>query len=188
MYDGIKTATGLTATKTAPMMRKTEEVNTGQGKQLERWVEHYLELYATKNVVSVAALNVLPSLTVMEELDVLSTEEELSNAIDCLSCGKAPGKNGIPLKSWRAESQQRCSTSLSSYAFVGRKDTSPKICATRISSLSIKTKETAVTVTTTVGSHFSAFCGRSLSAYRALLPECTQNHIVASKLAGQQWT
>jgi hypothetical protein len=59
-------------------------------------VELYLELYATKNVVSVAALNVLPNFTVIEELDVLSTEEELSKAIDCLSCGRAPRKDGIP--------------------------------------------------------------------------------------------
>jgi len=96
MYNGIKTATGPTATKTAPLRSKTGEVITDQGKQLERWVEHYLELYATQNVVTDAALDGLPSLTVMEELDALPTEEELSQAMDCLSCGKAPGKDGIP--------------------------------------------------------------------------------------------
>jgi hypothetical protein len=69
-------------------MSKTGEVITDQGKQLESWLELYLELYTTKNVVSVATLNALPNLTVMEELDVLSTEEELSKAIYCLSCGK----------------------------------------------------------------------------------------------------
>ena len=84
-------------------MSKTGEVIKNQGKQLERWVEHYLELYTTKNVVSVAALNALPSLTVMEELDVLPTEEELSKAIDCLSCGKAPGKDGIPPEVLKSE-------------------------------------------------------------------------------------
>jgi hypothetical protein len=76
-------------------MSKTGMVITDQGKQLKRWVEHYLKLYATKNVVSVAALNALLNLTVMEELDVLPTEEELSKAIDCLSCGKAPRNDGI---------------------------------------------------------------------------------------------
>ena len=95
MYDGIKTATGPTATKTAPLKSKTGEIITDQGKQLERWVEHYLELYATQNVVTDAALDTLPSLTVMKELDDLPTVEELSKAIDCLSCGKAPGKDGI---------------------------------------------------------------------------------------------
>jgi hypothetical protein len=41
-------------------MSKAGEVITYQDKQLERWVELYLELYAIKNVVSVAALNALP--------------------------------------------------------------------------------------------------------------------------------
>ena len=59
-------------------------------------MEHYLELYATQNMVTNAALDALPSLPVMEELDALSTGEELSKAIDCLSRGKAPGKDGIP--------------------------------------------------------------------------------------------
>nr|KAG5691627.1 hypothetical protein BaRGS_023798 [Batillaria attramentaria] len=96
MYDGIKTATGPTATKTAPLKSKTGEIITDQCKQLERWVEHYLELYATCNVVTDAALDTLPSLSVMEELDALPMLEELSKAIDYLSCGKAPGKDGIP--------------------------------------------------------------------------------------------
>ena len=96
MYDGIKTATGPTATKTTLLRSKTGEVITDQGKQLERWVEHYLELYATQNVVTDAALDALASLPVMEELDALPTGEELSKAIDCLSRRKAPGKDGIP--------------------------------------------------------------------------------------------
>ena len=57
MYEGIKTATGPTATKTAPLKSKTGEVITDQSKQLERWVEHYLELYATRNVVTASALD-----------------------------------------------------------------------------------------------------------------------------------
>jgi hypothetical protein len=71
MYDGIKTATGPTATKNTPLMRDTGMVITDQGKPLERWVERYLELCTIKNVVSVAALNALPNLAVIEALDVL---------------------------------------------------------------------------------------------------------------------
>ena len=96
MYDGIKTATGPTAFKTAPLKSKAGEIIKDQDNQLKRWVEHYLELYSTQNMVTDAALDALPSLTVMEELDALPTEEELSKAIDCLTCGKAPGKDGIP--------------------------------------------------------------------------------------------
>ncbi|XP_049858189.1 craniofacial development protein 2-like [Schistocerca gregaria] len=52
MYDGIKKAVGPTVRKTAPLKSKTGEVITDEGKQMERWVEHYLELYAAENEVS----------------------------------------------------------------------------------------------------------------------------------------
>ena len=38
----------------------------------------------------------------MEELDVPPTIEELSKAIDCLACGKAPGSDGIPAEVLRS--------------------------------------------------------------------------------------
>ena len=64
---------------------------TDQDKQLERWVEHYLELYSTQNVVTDTALNAIPNLPVMVELDTLPTEDELGAAVGRLSSGKAPG-------------------------------------------------------------------------------------------------
>ena len=96
MYAGIKKATGPTATKSVPLKTKSGEIITDQKKQMERWVEHYLELYSTQNVVTDAALDAISQLPVMEELDEEPTVEELSKAIDCLSTGKAPGADGIP--------------------------------------------------------------------------------------------
>ena len=96
MYEGIKTATGSTSVKTAPLKSKTGEVITDQSMQLQRRVEHYLELYSTQNIVTDTALNALPGLPVIEELDNTPTLEELSIAIDGLACGKAAGKDGIP--------------------------------------------------------------------------------------------
>lgn len=104
MYEGIKTATGPTSVKTAPLKVKSGEVITDQSKQLQRWVEHYLELYSTQNIVTDAALDALPGLPAMEELDEMPTLEELSKAIDNLACGKAPGLDSIPaevLKAWQ---------------------------------------------------------------------------------------
>ena len=98
MYEGIKTATGPTSVKTAPFQSKTGEVITDQSMQLQRWVEHYLELYSTQNIVTDTALNALPGLPVIEELENTPTLEELSIAIDGLACGKAAGKDGIPLE------------------------------------------------------------------------------------------
>lgn len=85
---GIKAATGPTATKSAPLKSKTGEILTDQSKQLDHWVEHYLELYANQNVVMDAALDALPDLTVLEELDALPTIEEHGKVIECFSCGR----------------------------------------------------------------------------------------------------
>ncbi len=47
-------------------------------------------------IVTDTAMDAVPDLPVMEELDIPPTLEELSKAIDCLACGKAPGSDGIP--------------------------------------------------------------------------------------------
>ena len=51
MYEGIKPATGPSVEKIAPLKSKTGEIITDGRKQMERWVEHYLELYSTENSV-----------------------------------------------------------------------------------------------------------------------------------------
>lgn len=99
MYEGIKKAIGPTTTKIAPLKSRTGEVILDQGKLLQRWVEHYLELYATQKVVTDTALDAIPDLLVMEALDTPPTLEELRKAIDCLACGKDPGSDSIPPES-----------------------------------------------------------------------------------------
>ncbi|XP_076443949.1 uncharacterized protein LOC143282234 [Babylonia areolata] len=94
MYDGIKQALGPTQKKTAPLKSATGEVNSRQ--QMERWVEHYTELYARENVVTEDALNAIECLPELEELDREPTIDELSVALDSFAFGKAPGKDGIP--------------------------------------------------------------------------------------------
>ena len=51
MYDGIKKALGPIQSKTAPLKSATGEVITDQGWQMERWVEHYSNLYSRENTV-----------------------------------------------------------------------------------------------------------------------------------------
>ena len=89
-------ATGPTSVKTAPLKTKSGEVITDQRKQLQRRVEHYLELYSTQNIMTDAALDALPGLPAMEDLDEMPRLQELSKAIDNLACGKAPGLDSIP--------------------------------------------------------------------------------------------
>ena len=49
-----------------------------------------------ENEVNETAINRIPSLPVMEQRDVPPTGEELSEVIDSLVHGKAPGNDGIP--------------------------------------------------------------------------------------------
>ena len=70
-----------------------------KSKQIERWVEHYSELYSRVNVVSEEALMAMESLSIMDELDSKPTLEEIKQALDQLSSGKAPGNDGISAES-----------------------------------------------------------------------------------------
>ena len=57
MYDGIKKAQGPVQSKTAPLKSSTGEIITDRGEQMERWVEHYSNLYSIQNIVSPSALD-----------------------------------------------------------------------------------------------------------------------------------
>ncbi|XP_051889891.1 uncharacterized protein LOC127580446, partial [Pristis pectinata] len=96
MYEGIKKAIGPTQSKSVPLKTKTDETIKDKGKQMERWAEHYSELYSRENNILDNALDTMDCLPIMEELDALPTAGELSKAIDSLPTGKAPGLDGIP--------------------------------------------------------------------------------------------
>ena len=96
MYDGIKQALGPTQKKTAPLKSAIGEVIQERELQMERWVEHYAELYAMENVVTEDALNAIECRPELEELDREPPIDELSEALDSLASGKEPGKYGIP--------------------------------------------------------------------------------------------
>ena len=74
---GIKKATGPTQSKTAPLKSKTNEVITDPDKQMKIWVELYLEIYGIENKVREAAINAIPQLTVLEQVDAEPTLDEL---------------------------------------------------------------------------------------------------------------
>ena len=95
MYVGITKALGPTQSKTAPLKSISGEVINDQGEKMERWVEHYSELYSRENSVVDPLLDAIGPLPIMEDLDAEPTLEKLSKAIDSLACGKAPGTDGI---------------------------------------------------------------------------------------------
>ena len=83
----------------AHLKSATGDAIKNKSKQMEHWVEHYSKLYSRKmNVVSEEALIAMKSLSTMDALDSEPTLEEINQALDQLSSGKAPGNDGIPVE------------------------------------------------------------------------------------------
>ena len=85
MYDGIKKAIGPTKKAMAQLKSATCENIQDKAKQMERWVEHYSELYSRQNHVTDDALDAIENLPMMVELDEKPTVAELKKAIASLS-------------------------------------------------------------------------------------------------------
>lgn len=96
MYNGIKEALGPVHSKTAPLKSTTGAIITDQAQQMDRWVEHYSDLYSRENTVAHSALDAIESMPVMDELDTEPSINELKKAIDSLAMRKAPGTDNIP--------------------------------------------------------------------------------------------
>ena len=80
--------------KVAPLKSSTGQQITDRKEQLDRWVEHYSDLYSEERYNSLE--EIIPQLPVMTELDAEPTLDELAKAIDKLSSGKSPGNDSIP--------------------------------------------------------------------------------------------
>ena len=82
--------------KTAPPLKsKTGELLTDSKKKLERLVEHYVDLYSTNTYISDKAFEFFTQSTAFNILDVEPTLQDVSEAIGCQHCDKAPGQDGI---------------------------------------------------------------------------------------------
>ena len=95
MYERTKKAFSPSAIKIAPLKSTTGEIITDGSKQIERWAEHYQELYSRETTVTNTAIE-NTTLPTMEELDTPSTVDELRKAIKSLASSKAPGSDGLP--------------------------------------------------------------------------------------------
>ena len=62
----------------------------------DRWAQHFNLLLNRQSSVSDDAIEEVPQRPVIKELDIIPTAEETAKAIKQLSCGKAPGEDGIP--------------------------------------------------------------------------------------------
>ena len=96
MYEGMKKAFGPSVVKTAPLKSADGDIIKDRSKQMDRWAEHYQNLYSTVTTVTDAALEKTPVSPKMEELNEPPSIDELSKAITSLANGKASGSDNIP--------------------------------------------------------------------------------------------
>lgn len=68
----------------------------GHSKQMERWVEHYLELYSKESSILGDMQDTIAHLSALERLDTMLTAGELSNVTDMLPIRKISGLDDIP--------------------------------------------------------------------------------------------
>ncbi|XP_037296657.1 uncharacterized protein LOC119189933 [Manduca sexta] len=103
LYSRIKKAVGPIPKKTAPLKEIDGSVITDRNRQLNRWVEHYTELYSRPVDIDASAVQNFPKLPMMEDLDALPTVTEFHLAVSKLKCEKSPGNDGIPTELLKLE-------------------------------------------------------------------------------------
>ena len=74
---------------------------TDKGKILDRWSEHFQDLFRATHQISDTSINRIPERPIKMELDDAITMEEVVKAINQLQSGKAAGGDGIPPEVWK---------------------------------------------------------------------------------------
>ena len=95
-YEGIKSVTGPIKNNISPIRDRDGTLLKDSEKILKRWAEYYSELLNSSHPVDESAVEELPELPPVLELDDLPTLQEVKTAVESLKCGKAPGPDGIP--------------------------------------------------------------------------------------------
>ena len=96
MYASIKTAIGPTIKKTAPLRSKDGITLTKRADQMNRWIEHFSDLYGTERPYTASAIDKVPSVEIMEELADEPQFTEMEVVVARLSNNKASGRDTIP--------------------------------------------------------------------------------------------
>ncbi|XP_041976468.1 uncharacterized protein LOC121731180 [Aricia agestis] len=89
VYDGIKWALGPMMKKTAPLKDANGDVIADIMKQLDRWVEHYTDLYSRPVSLHPGAEHGMPKLDTWIVLDSLPSAEEFNVAVSQLKNGES---------------------------------------------------------------------------------------------------
>jgi len=96
MYQDIKEAIGPTSKKTATVFSQDGRSISNPGKQLGRWPDHFSSLYNKDVRVKLEAINALPQISTLHELDADIPLVAVKVAIKLLKNKKAAGADRIP--------------------------------------------------------------------------------------------
>ncbi|KAJ8350926.1 hypothetical protein SKAU_G00260560 [Synaphobranchus kaupii] len=102
MYVGIKRAIGLTAQTCGVLKQKDGTVIKDKSEKLNRWIEHYSEVYTGQSQVSSDTIASLPNVPPMNDLDSEPDLEEVAAAIKRMPHSKAAGEDAIPAEVLKA--------------------------------------------------------------------------------------
>ncbi|KAJ2942940.1 hypothetical protein O0L34_g15130 [Tuta absoluta] len=103
VYQGIKCAIGPTIRKRAPIKDANGTPINDKLGQLDRWAEHYTNLYAVEISISPESLVSLPAFPVASKLDDPPSFDEFLNALKTLKMGKSTGRDNLPAEIIRLE-------------------------------------------------------------------------------------
>ena len=98
MYEGMRKAFGPSVTKRAPIKSKEGRILKTRCEQMDRWVEHYSDVYSNRFIIGEDTLAEITQIPTLYELDAIPTREELDAAIGAASAGKSPGQDGIAVE------------------------------------------------------------------------------------------
>ena len=109
MFAGIKTATGPTVQGCGVLKRKDGSIIDDKAQKLERWIEHYSELYGPVGTADHQYIEQLPNLPERDVLDTPPDLAEVASMVNNLRSGRAAGMDEIPAELLKSGSDSLCS-------------------------------------------------------------------------------
>ena len=95
-YEGLKAVYGPKSSGTSPIHSSDNTLLTDRDEILKRWAEHFDSILNRQAEVDDNVINEIPQRPVLQELSGAPALAEVETAINQLSNGKSPGKDGIP--------------------------------------------------------------------------------------------
>ena len=101
-YSALKAIYGPSSSSSPTLLSSDgSTLLTDHDKVLERWAEHFCNVLNRPSSINDEAISNLPQVPLKEEMDYPPDVAEVTKATEQLSCGKAPGRDGIPAEIYK---------------------------------------------------------------------------------------